>query len=289
MFLLARNKKNCYLKMAAFVSNFFNYLKHKAVIMGRPRSFYFVLVSENKERTLKGDLRGKDLARLLTLLDDAISSNIEHNLGNDFGGLLIKSIKPGSVSIACAGKVQQYQSYESLISNMNGDESGLPKGTLVTLHKIREFNTAYDARLELRDKAKSSPRAIIHKFEKKNPIEDSQVITTTTTLYGKISAISGVSQIRVTLSLINFSGQVNFLVTPTESKALGARYGEAIGVLGEAEIQLPDRIIRSFRKNRILEYSEGDIDKNINVIRSRYGEFFNSIQDVETFVTEQRG
>lgn len=258
--------------------------------MPNQKKFYFVLVSEDAENKLyPNSFRGKKLGDFLHLLDEMMSGTMKSQLGEDFGGLRIESISRGSTCVACSSTPKVEPAFISVADQINtGKYLG---GIKPALKKIEDFGSEFNARLELR-RHKSGPAvATIRPKAQRNVTMRPQTIQTTTTLYGKISGINGMPKTKVTLSaLLGFSGMVSFHVSGKEMRRLACGlYGQTVGVVGTATINMPERAIAAFSFTKFTDYREKPLSEGIKRVREKFGQYFDAIEDINAFVEEQRG
>lgn len=258
--------------------------------MPNPKKFYFVLVSEDAENKLyPNSFRGKKLGDFLHLLDEMMSGTIKSQLGEDFGGLRVESISRGSTCVACSSTSKVAPAFISVASQINsGRYLG---GTKPIFKKIEEFGSEFNARLELRNNKSGPAIATIRPHFQETMTMPPHAIQTTTTIYGKISGINGVSKTKVTMSaLLGFSGPLSFHITGKELRKIACElYGQTVGVVGTAFISLPDRTIQDFSFKKFTDYRETSLDEGVKIIREKFGKYFDAIDDIDALIEEQRG
>jgi hypothetical protein len=257
--------------------------------MTKQRKFYFVLVSEDKDNKLyPNSFRGKELGDFLRMLDEMVSSSIKGHLGEDCGGLRVEGISKGSTCIVCPANKNQYAAFTSISNEIaTGNYSGKTKQHI---DKIRNFGTNHTARLEFRLQKRGPAVASLVPTTRKQPITPPLTIDTDTTLYGKISGINGVSRIKVTLSLVGYNGNVDFIVSSKDDiKEFCSRFGEIVGVNGQATILLPQREVASFSFSSLTRYHETPIFESVELLREKFGPCFNALDDIDSLIREQRG
>lgn len=258
--------------------------------MPRQRKFYFVLISEDKDSKLyPNTFRGKELGELLRLLDEMISSSIADQLGTDSGGLRIEGISRGSACVSCRATKNQWAAFTSVSNDINQGQYRAGK-VRQSIEKIRAFNSNYSARLEFRSKRYGPALATLAPLTREQIPMPPLSVAMDTTLYGKISGINGVSRIRVTLSLLGFNGNTDFVVTSkNDIREFCSRFGEIVGVKGTAVVRLPQREIVNFTFTGLTDYQETSIPDAVKKIRDQFGDYFNGIDNIEELVREQRG
>ena len=159
-----------------------------------------------------------------------------------------------------------------------------------TIEQIQAFGRSYSARLEFRAKRFGSPLATLTPLEREQATMSPLSLSMDTILYGKISGINGVSKIRVTLSLLGFNGNTDFVVTnKSDIKEFCARFGETVGVRGVAEVRMPQREIVNFTFSSLADYQETPLCEGIKKLRSKFGVYFDKLDNSAELVREQRG
>lgn len=258
--------------------------------MFRQRKFYFVLISEDKDSKLyPNTFRGSELGKLLNLLDEMISSSISDNLGTDSGGLRVEGIYRGSTCVSCCATRSQLAAFTEVSKDINQGKYRTARMRRA-IEQIQAFGSSYSARIEFRLKRFGSPLATLAPLKQKQATMSPLSISMNTILYGKISGINGVSKIRVTLSLLGFNGNTDFIVTnKSDIKKFCARFGEMVGVRGVAEVRMPQREIVNFTFSSLTDYQETALFEGIKKIRSKFGIYFDKIDNIEELVREQRG
>ncbi|WP_288229715.1 hypothetical protein [uncultured Desulfovibrio sp.] len=258
--------------------------------MPKQRKFYFVLISEDENNKLyPKSFRGRELGEFLRLLDEMISSSISGQLGTDFGGLRIEGISRGSTCVSCCGTEKQLTAFTSVSNEINRGRYKTGK-VRQCIEKIRVFSSSYSARLEFRSKRHGPALATLVPLTREQTTMSPLSISTETTLYGKISGINGVSKVRVTLSLLGFTGNADFVVTnKNDVREFCNRFGEIVGVNGTAEVRLPQREIVNFTFTSLTDYQEVPLSDAVQNIRNKFGDYFNGIGNIEELIREQRG
>ncbi len=258
--------------------------------MARPEKFYLVLVGNGDKNEFSPlNMRGKELGEFLALLDEMFSSVVNTQIGDDLGGLRIAGVSKGSLCVACQPTKAQAPAFADLANQIG---SGcFAKKIRPTVDKIQRFNAVQNTRLEFRREKKGQPVATIHPQQ---PHPEScampQIsIKTSTTLYGKITGINGVSKIRVMLSLLGFPGTIRFEVRKKDDiKKFCTRFGQVVGVSGVAEVSLPDREVMKFAFKDFSPYQERPLTESVEELRNAIGEHFN-VADIDAVIREHRG
>ncbi|MDR2801423.1 MAG: hypothetical protein LBB52_09235 [Desulfovibrio sp.] len=261
-------------------------------IMAKARKTRFVLriaSFDDSKKLLPDTIRAKDLADVITKIDSALSALVKSEFGQDFGGISILRIGRGSLTIENTGP-PMYMTAVEIFGKSIEEDSTPPNAKQLRniINDLEKFNSVHDTKIEFKRDKKSYPFATIKQaLPPVVPLENE--ISGETTIYGKITGITGTERIRITLKLIS-GDSVDFNIPPSTAKEFGKRYNEIIGVSGNAKWNTLSGSITAFEMKQIVEVdcAQSPTKESFSLLREKFSEVFDEIHDVNDFVSSQR-
>lgn len=240
--------------------------------------------------TVPVTVRARELANLITAIEDAVVSLAQNNAPNnkreELGlaltgvqdkslGLLLDTLQPTAIrpSFLVLAKAVASQIF-----------SALPIPTLDGLRAIQSFVKRRDCVAEFRiGDFTTEPIAVI---TAETRIQGVPRLTGTTTLYGRVTRVGGDEpKARIELS----SGEkVSCAVTVDMAKELGRRLYDRVGLTGTAVWNAETWGIDGFTVTQIEGYIDRSPATVVKELRDRFGHYFDEIEDADTFVRSLR-
>jgi len=258
--------------------------------MAKKKSRFVIRIADagDSQEIKPEKLRAKDLADLIVKFDNALSTLVKSQFGDDLGGISILKLSKGSITLECNGAL----AYEAAVAVFGKAivEDSVPqnaRNVKKIIEELEEFNLAHDSKIELKKDKKAAPFATIKKALPKVVPQESE-LSGETAVYGKVIGITGIEKIRVTLKLLS-NDTIDFSVEPSFVKEFGRRYNDIVGVKGIATWDIASNKIVAFEMKEVLPYTEESVKEIFSSLRENFSTVFDEIADIEKFVREQRG
>lgn len=254
----------------------------------RKSKFVIRIADAGDSKLLKPNkLRAKDLADVILKFDNALSSLVKSQFGDDLGGMSILKITNGSINLECSAALP-YEAAFGVLGQSIEDETtpAYARHVRKIIDELERFNLAHNSKIELKKDKKSAPIATIRKAIPVAIPQESEVAGQTV-VYGKVVGISGTERIRVSLKLIS-GDAIEFYVPQELVKEFGRRYNEIIGVRGAAVWDISSNKMTSFELSDVLGYNYESPKTVFSDMKKEFAGIFDEVEDVDMFVRGQR-
>lgn len=237
-----------------------------------------------------GKVRSKEIAEVIESVEDMIASMVVRDhpeLRKDNVVVGLKSIKEGSIGLEFAPNLLELTLPATRrISKaiQENDFSALPNSTINSLRKLSAFTRRYQCSAEfLEQNGRAESLAIL---TPETRIPNIYPLSGETTIYDEITRVGGAEP---KIQFKTFDEQVIYCSTSRViAKKAGARLYSKVGLHGLAECNSETFKIENFHVNDISDYEAVSSSEALNELTKLFGNSFDSIKDVDRFVSEIR-
>lgn len=237
-----------------------------------------------------GKMRSKDLAVVMTAVEEMISSYISAKHPEVKGEevmIALETINEGSLTLNFKPNVEEYsisaiQDIAGFIEKKRINE--LPFKTRKSIQEIRNiaFKRKFNAEFYTINGSKDYLTSINSSVE----IPVSSNLRGETTLYGTIIRVGGQDP---TVMIKTIDGETLYCAAKSSVvRQAGKKLYETVGVRGEAEWDIETMRIKEFTILEFTEYEDIPVDESFSELSSKFGKKFNLLGNANNFVAELR-
>jgi hypothetical protein len=244
---------------------------------------------------LPGKIRSKDLAEVITAMEDMVASVISadnDDLNKEEIIVGLSEIGDGCCVLAFMPNFPHFGALQKIIDSITGNAlQNLPDLARKSIKKIGDFTKRYKCKADISAnngdetiQATISPITVISEYTKEKPVKNTMIGETT--LYGEIKKVGGDAP------MILFKpfdeNPLSCKTTKELAKEAGALLYSIVGINGIAEWDSDKLQIKVFKILEFTPYRETPTQKAFNGLREIIGDWVDSIEDIESFCNELR-
>ncbi len=240
-----------------------------------------------------GLLRSKDIAQLIEAIEEMIAAKVaaDHpDLKKEQVIVGLADIAPGSVALQFASSSKDLTApalKEIARALETSNFYSLPEDSVKSLKIISKFSQTQQCNAEIYEV--NGSRNLLTTITPETHIVDCEPIRGETTIYGAVTRVGGANENSPTIQLRTIEGRLIYCTADQKNAKIAAqRLYQQIGLLGVAEWDVRTYEITSFEVTAISDYEHTSLSEAVESLSQTYGEQFDEIADVDSFVRELR-
>ncbi|WP_157620090.1 hypothetical protein [Synechococcus sp. PCC 7335] len=251
------------------------------------------------EIRLKGDgmmpglVRSRDLAQLIEAVEDMIAAEVvasNSDIKKDQIVIGLADVVPGSVTLAFASSTDELTTpaLEKIARSLaNNDFYALPEDSVKSLRVISKFSQARNCTAEIY--AVNGDKKLLAAITPETHIQDYEPIKGETIIYGVVTRVGGANEDSPTIQIRTIEGRLIYCTANRKTAKIAAqRLYQQIGLIGMAEWDVKTYEIKAFTVTEISSYEMTPLPEAVESLSQNYGQHFDAIDDVDSFVRELR-
>ena len=251
------------------------------------------------EIRLKGDgmtpglVRSRDLAQLIEAVEDMIAAEVaasHDDIKKEQIVIGLSDVVPGSVTLAFASSTEELTApaLERIAHSVEtNDFYALPEDSIKSLKVLSKFSQAKNCTAEIY--AVNGSEKLLTAITPETRIQDYEPIRGETIIYGVVTRVGGANEESPTIQIRTIEGRLLYCTANRKNAKIAAQcLYQQIGLMGIAEWDIKTYEIKAFTVTEISNYEATPLSEAVESISQSYGEYFDAIDDVDSFVRELR-
>lgn len=240
-----------------------------------------------------GLVRSRDLAQLIEAVEDMIAAEVAANnsdIKKEQIVIGLADVAPGSVTLAFASSADTLTTpaLEKIANSVKtNDFYALPEDSIKSLRAISKFSQARKCTAEIY--AVNGDRKLLAAITPETHIQDCEPIKGETIIYGVVTRVGGANEDSPTIQIRTIEGRLIYCTANRKNAKIAAqRLYQQIGLIGIAEWDIKTYEIKAFTVTGFSSYEMTPLSEAVESISQSYGQHFDAIDDVDSFVRELR-
>lgn len=238
-----------------------------------------------------GSIRSKDIAQVITSVEDMIAAMLAHdnpNINKDDVIIGLSSISRGSLALGFDTPLSGLATvaYERIIDAINREIfDRLPSAAISAIEELAKVSRRCNTEIELQSKDETTHLIAIITPETR--VTPATYITEKTVLYGEVSRVGG-DEPKVRIKFIDGTA-LSCPISKQLALQLASRLYDIVAMRGVAKWRVSDLILEEFTIEQILPYCHQSARKSFTALRELgIGKYFNDITDVPDYIRKLR-
>lgn len=202
----------------------------------------------------------------------------------------LANIAPGSVTLAFASSTDSLTTpaLEKIAHSVEtNDFYALSEDSIKSLRVISKFSQARHCTAEIY--AVNGTKNLLTVITPETRIQDCAPIKGETIIYGLVTRVGGANEDSPTIQIRTIEGRLIYCTSNRKNAKIAAqRLYQQIGLIGIAEWDVKTYEIQAFTVTEISSYEMTPLSEAVDSISQNYGQHFDAIDNVDSFVRELR-